>query len=543
MNLNIFQNLDLFSVGVVVAATVVLGFSVYFSNPKSITNKTFLWFALVTAIWGVVNYSAYQTNNPVYVLWLLRLIMFFAVWQAFAFFQFCFVFPQTERKFSKTYIITLIPLVIATSLIALTPLLFSKIVHLSEAGTVSDPDRGPGLFLFAPVAVGLVLAGLAILFKKVLFIREPEFKRNVKLVLAGSLIMFTLIIVFNFVIPILMHNRNFIPLGALFVFPFIAFTSYAVIKHRLFNIKVLATEILTVVLAIVTFLETIFSNSVGILIFRSSIFLLVLSFGVLLIRSVRKEVEQREQLQVLTNKLSLANVELKKLDKAKSEFVSIASHQLRTPLTASKGYLSLVLGGTYGKLEEKLLKPLHNVYESNERLIRLVNDLLSLSRIESGKIKLEPEQLNLQELIQSVIEELDIKAKQKNLQLLFKESSQPLPSVFADREKIRNVILNLIDNAIRYTEKGSITTAVEQVKNNVHLSVTDTGAGMTKVELDKLFESFSRGQAGMKLSTEGAGLGLYIARQFVKMHKGRIWAESPGKGQGSTFHVELPIKT
>ncbi len=249
-----------------------------------------------------------------------------------------------------------------------------------------------------------------------------------------------------------------------------------------------------------------------------------------------------QELQKLTAELATANEELKRLDKAKSEFVSIASHQLRTPLTASKGYISLVLEGTYGALEEKFKKPLQKVYYSNERLIHLVNDLLSLSRIESGKMKLEQEPTDVGEIVKSVIEELQIKAEERGLKLVFKKPTTAPPQVSLDKEKIRNVVLNLIDNAIRYTKEGSITTSIAQENGKLHIAVQDTGEGMTKEEIGKLFESFSRGQAGAKLSTEGAGLGLYIARQFVEMHKGKIWAESTGKGKGSTFHVELPIK-
>jgi len=255
-----------------------------------------------------------------------------------------------------------------------------------------------------------------------------------------------------------------------------------------------------------------------------------------------EEVEQKEELQTLTYKLERANVELKKLDAAKSEFISIASHQLRTPLTATKGYLSLALEGTYGKLSEKVREPIAKVYESNERLIRLVNDLLSLSRIESGKMKLEPVDTNIEEMIASIVDELKVKAAQKNLELIFQEPKPALPILRVDSEKVRNAVLNIIDNSIRYTNIGSITVRTAQLENAIRITITDTGEGMTKEEIAKLFQSFSRGQAGAKLSTEGAGLGLYIAKQFVQMHNGRIWAESPGEGRGSVFHIELPVR-
>ena len=124
----------------------------------------------------------------------------------------------------------------------------------------------------------------------------------------------------------------------------------------------------------------------------------------------------------------------------------------------------------------------------------------------------------------------------------FEKLEKPLPKILIDRNKIRQAILNVVDNAIRYTEKGGVTIQLKIENLKLKIIVSDTGAGMTKYELSKMFESFSRGAAGTRLYTEGTGLGLYIARRYMEMHNGKIWAESPGKGKGSTFYIELPIK-
>jgi signal transduction histidine kinase len=247
------------------------------------------------------------------------------------------------------------------------------------------------------------------------------------------------------------------------------------------------------------------------------------------------QVEQR------TKELKEAYGELKKLDKAKSEFISIASHQLRTPLTAIKGYISMMLEKSYGKPPTKMEKPLENIYASNERLIKLVNDLLNVSRIEAGRTEMNFEKVALDEIITSVIEELKGVADKKNIYLKFKKPQKPLPKILADRDKIRQVIINIVDNAIRYTEKGGVTIKCKVQNGKCKIEITDTGEGMTKEEISHLFESFSRGTAGTRFWTEGAGLGLYIAKKFIDFHKGKIWAESPGEGKGSTFYIELPM--
>jgi signal transduction histidine kinase len=251
--------------------------------------------------------------------------------------------------------------------------------------------------------------------------------------------------------------------------------------------------------------------------------------------NLEREVEKR------TEELQKAYEELKKLDDAKSEFISIASHQLRTPLTAIKGYISMILENTYGKLIVKMRGPLENVYASNERLLKLVNDLLNVSRIESGKLEFKQEKTSIEKIISGVVGDLTLQAGNKNLYLKFEAPKVSLPEITIDGEKIRQALLNIVDNAIKYTQKGGVTIKVKTNNNKYCVQITDTGEGMTQDEISGLFESFSRGKAGNKLWTEGSGLGLYVAKKFIEMHKGKIWTESEGKGKGSTFFIELPI--
>ncbi|MFH1401894.1 MAG: HAMP domain-containing sensor histidine kinase, partial [Parcubacteria group bacterium] len=234
--------------------------------------------------------------------------------------------------------------------------------------------------------------------------------------------------------------------------------------------------------------------------------------------------------------------ELQKLDKAKSEFISIASHQLRTPLAAMKGYISMIVDENYGPISSQIKTKLQNVFLSNERLIKMVNDLLNVSRIESGRIDLDIRATPIEDIIKGVVEILKLQAENKKLDLVWKKPANALPKALIDPDKTRDIILNIIDNAIKYTQKGRVEVSAKAKSNSVLISITDTGEGMSEDEIAKMFKSFSRGAAGNQLFTEGMGLGLYIARQFTEMQKGKIWAQSPGKGKGSIFFIELPIK-
>jgi len=244
-----------------------------------------------------------------------------------------------------------------------------------------------------------------------------------------------------------------------------------------------------------------------------------------------------------TGELKKANQELKTLDQAKSDFISIASHQLRTPLTVIKGYGSMMLEGSFGQIPKPIEENLQKIYDSNERLIALVEDLLNISRIESGRLQFNFEAGQLEDMAASVTEELAPNAVKKGLVLKYNHPKKPLPAIRLDKTKLRQVVINLIDNAVKYTEKGSITVDVTSDGASIKLCVADTGMGVSAANLPNLFKKFSRGEATSVIHTEGTGLGLYVGKMMIEAHKGHIWAESPGEGKGSRFCFEIPINT
>lgn len=251
--------------------------------------------------------------------------------------------------------------------------------------------------------------------------------------------------------------------------------------------------------------------------------------------TLQREVDRK------TKNLKAANARLKELDKAKSEFISLASHQLRTPLTAIKGYLSMVLEGMWGKLNEEQEAKLKRVFISTERLISLVEDLLTVSRIESGRLEFSLQKTSLEPIIENLVQDFEHTIKTEGLYLTYQKPDKPLPMINADQLKIRQVFQNLIDNAIHYTKKGGITITAKKADQKIIVSIQDTGIGISAKEYPLLFKKFSRGGNAIKTFTEGTGLGLYLCAKIVEGHKGRVWAESAGEGKGSTFFVELPV--
>jgi signal transduction histidine kinase len=234
-----------------------------------------------------------------------------------------------------------------------------------------------------------------------------------------------------------------------------------------------------------------------------------------------------------------ANEKLTALDQAKSEFMSIASHQLRTPLAGIIGYLDMLNEEDYGKLDEKQKPIIHDVLEASQRLSRLVNTLLNVTRIEAGRFVMNYTKVPFADVIESMYKELKPTATKKNVKLIY--NKQPLPEIEVDTDKIKDVLLNLTDNAIKYTPKGTVEIFAEATNKTVHVWVKDTGVGIDPKEVNNLFSKFVRGSEIARVNPNGSGLGLFIAKKAVEGHGGKIWAASEGKGKGTEFHFEIPI--
>lgn len=323
---------------------------------------------------------------------------------------------------------------------------------------------------------------------------------------------------------------------------FIGFLAYLIVRFQAFNIKLLGAQALTMTQFILIGSMLFFAKSEVNRILTLITLLITTGAGWFLVKSVRKEVERKEELQMMSDRLATANQELKRLDNAKSEFISIASHQLRTPLTAIKGYTSLILEGSYGKIDNQIQDVINKVYAANSRLIELVENLLSISRLESGRMQYNFQLVQLADIVKDTISMFAVIAKKQNINLEVITPEMPLPLLSLDAGKIREVISNLVDNALKYTETGSVTVTMQQIDNEkVRLSVKDTGIGIKKEDLEHIFLKFARSKETEKLYVGGTGLGLYVGRTFIEKHGGRLWAESAGHGLGSEFIFELPI--
>jgi signal transduction histidine kinase len=228
----------------------------------------------------------------------------------------------------------------------------------------------------------------------------------------------------------------------------------------------------------------------------------------------------------------------KKINK-NNDFIAIASHQLRTPLTIIKGYISMILEGQLGEVkEEKVKAALAAVYQANERLIHLTDNLLEVSQLEDQEIHINLEKFNFADVARETVEEMRPKAASKNLSLTITLPQEDF-LIFADELMLRQVLINLLDNATKYTSQGGITLSAAKDNNKLLVSIIDTGPGLEIKDLNGLFGRFARRNILQK-NQESFGLGLYVCKLIIEAHHGKIWAETRGGNFGFKVSFEIP---
>ena len=253
----------------------------------------------------------------------------------------------------------------------------------------------------------------------------------------------------------------------------------------------------------------------------------------------KMNLKTNDEFMILNDKFNEMIEVLKENQKLKDEFVFIAAHELRTPVTAIKGYVSMILEDSFGEVPEKIRENLMVVNSSNDRLVQLVQDLLQVARSDAGKMKVEMTELDIVKNIKHVIQEIKSLADKKGIELVYTEENSI--QVQADTYKLKEVLINIIGNAIKYTlDNGSIEIEHEEKDGMLITKIKDHGMGMTQEEVNNLFQKFYRVQNSDTAKIEGTGLGLFICKEIIERMGGKIWVESK-KGEGSVFSFSLKV--
>lgn len=348
---------------------------------------------------------------------------------------------------------------------------------------------------------------------------------------------FSLFFMFHFGLIVLLPTYflvdEFIFLGDYLSLVILGLSSYAIFHKDMFDINVVVSEIIA--LSMTSLLGArIFANATYVDPYLDMIlFSLSLVFSIILIRTMRAESQSKKELEVLNKKLS-------EMDSRKNEFISVAAHELRAPLTAVKGYLSMLLEGDGGELPIDAQGYVQDTLVPTERMIRLVNNLLNVASIEENRMVFQIEKVHLRELVENVYNQFKTEASRRELSfdLIVDENLSDL--VLVDRDRLPEVIINYLSNALKYTEIGGVSVKlINPNPNTVRVEVIDTGPGISLQEQERLFQKFYRAQ-GTAGRTIGTGLGLYICKLLVNRFGGQIGVISD-TGKGSNFWFELPV--
>lgn len=696
-----------------VASLVVLGVFTVQTNPHQRANQYFGLVCSFITIWVVVNFLA--DSDPAHSLLWTRLAFWSASLGVGSFVLFAGVFPQRMFR-SRSFNVAVITGSLTMATITLLP---DFIPAVSFDGTTANVIPG-GLYpLFIWYFVAYMLAAFGLLIRAERRERRSA-RERVRFVFAGVLLMVSAISLTNLFLPLVIGSNPWAKYGSYFTLVFVAFTSYAIVKHRLFNVRAVVArsvaytllvatlaggyglavfavsfyifpdsqnsldqDIIYIVLAVllaITFqplkaffecvtdrflfrdhydsqevlndlgkilvgeikLERVMSRSLQLLaqrlkithahlyVFDDNRIYQVAHYGSIperlptvarlqLLRhrlAVADELERGKEKETLetfnirlslhvktknelvgylllgdklngdiyvdqdvqlleiftqelavaitnakaydeiahfnatlqqkvdeaTHKLRQANARLKELDVTKDEFISMASHQLRTPLTSIKGYLSMIVEGDAGRITSQQKEFIGYAYESSRQMAGLVTDLLNVSRMSAGKFYIEKSPVDLGEMIEGEIDQLRNHAKEKGLKLTFDPSKKRLPLLQLDASKTRQVVMNFIDNAVYYTQKGSVKVSLEQHKDQVELRVSDTGIGVPTHARTQLFTKFYRADNAKNVRPDGSGLGLFLAKRVIEDQDGTIIFESE-EGKGSTFGFSFPIQS
>ena len=529
-------NVDFRTIILAVIAVVnyVLGVSILLSG-KQRSSKFFFYTTISVVVWTIGINLYIQPGVSIFTYFFSAINYSAAACIGVFFFYFAYFFNQEDKAVPRTLrLISCIGLAIIILLIVspgLSERLIVKEIYEERGGKVEVYGALYPLFVF--FIAGNFFAGLGVLLNK---FRKASgvLRTQLGYITFGTGLSIFSGITTNIVLPNLDVGLSSLDwLGPTGTFIMIIFVFIAIRKHSLWNFKLIAIEVFTSLMSIILILQILFSTSTEAQIAQIITFITMLAFSYFLIKGLLHGVETREKMEKLANSLRLANEKLQEIDSEKSDFVSITSHQFRTPLTVIKGYTSMLLEGSYGSVTNKeQYHVLEQIFRASQRLVLLIEDFLNISRLEKGEMHYVFKPVDLRKLLSENISQFKITIKEERIRFTFNADLGETYVVRADENKIQQVIRNVIDNAIKYTSTGGeITITLSRMKKDglIRVAVADNGIGIQSDMMNRLFEKFSRAKGISRLHTEGRGLGLYISKQIIAAHGGRIWAESRGK--------------
>ncbi|MCX6785383.1 MAG: HAMP domain-containing sensor histidine kinase [Candidatus Komeilibacteria bacterium] len=527
--------------------SLILGFFILFKGRKNLPNQILFFITFFFSAWVFLDSIFWASNRSdvIMFVWSLQ-ILFEPLVHAGCLYLIYVLANKKDAPFM-------------TKLIA-GALYLPLIIFVPTAYSLSGFDLSSCLSVEGPIAlyytylIEIIFSLWLVIysFRKYRIFKVKDARKEIlNLTLGAVLLLFSFSL--GNIISSFSEDWRYAQIG-LFTMPiFIGFLVYSIVKFKTFNIKLVAAQALVIAIIILIGSQFFFiQNSINRTLTAISLGLIII-FGWWLVRSVKVEIKRKEE-------LAIANAELQKLDQAKNDFINIASHQLKTPISVIKGVISLVQDGTMDSFNEAKKKEFFEGARIKcQKLEIIVKDILNATSLINSKYSVmdkDVEAIALRELFAKIIKDFESEIKEREIEVRLLPSKEILPIIYGQRKYLEEAFSNLLTNAIKYTPSPKKTSDIRDTRigkafininlkrggdKNVIISVADNGIGISKEDLPKLFKKFSRGQNAVNMYTDGTGLGLFVIKEIVEGHGGKVWVESE-LNKGSTFFVDLPIR-
>jgi signal transduction histidine kinase len=507
----------------VVFLALLLGFFIFISSKDRLGARLFFLISILFSIWvslAIITWIAVYSNT-VQFSWDILSVIEILIYISFIYFTYVFVNKKDLRLRSKILL-----------LIAIIPVLFNlffqkESFNLLNCESVFNPIWYY-IYTFEVVSIFIVIfICLKSIFSK--NIMDQVLRRQIILVLYGSVLFLGIFSATNILGDlVLTYEINL--LGPIGMISFLTFLSYIIIRFKAFNIKLIATQALVWVLVILIGSQFFFIQNNTNRILAAITLIMTIIVGIFLVRSVKKEVALREDLEIANNN--------------QQSLIHFISHQLKGFFTKSKMIFAGILEDDFEKSSDTLKEAAKEGLLSDDNAVVMIQSILGVANYRKGIITYNMENVDLIEIVNNVCDSFTNEITAKGLELKKDISESPV-MILADHTQISQVIKNLIDNSIKYTPAGSIKVSLKarsvNNKKKAVFEVEDTGVGLSESDKSRLFTEGGKGEESLKLNVNSTGYGLYIVKKIVENHHGKIWAESEGRGKGSIFYAVFEL--
>ena len=530
---NVFSSLIYYSHIAPLLFSLLLGLIVLFNNPKAVVNRILFSITAFFSIWVYFDLILWASELPKYIMFFwsaivpIELLIYASAWYLVA------VFANHGRDIPLSR-----KVIVVASFAPIFALAHTPYNLLGFDFTNCDREAIEGPLVQYLYALELIVVGWIALIAIRAYRKIEDLKERMQhLILSMGVLCFLFFfsagnILVSYFLDVDWSYEQY----KLFGMPlFVALIAYSAVRFKTFNLKVITAQVLVIALAVLVFSLLFLQNLSNVRIISGITFLLVSILGFILVRNVRKEIEQREMIEIQEKELEIAN-------KQQENLLHFISHEIKGFLTGGQNAFAGIIEGDYGVPPAPMKVLAQSALIKMREGVATVMNILDASNLKKGTVTYKKEKMDVKGLVEDAVAHLRESAEAKGLTLNLQSTEGGVCVMQGDKEKIeQHVIRNLVDNAIRYTHEGSIDVSLACIKNKIRFSVKDTGVGISDEDRPRLFTEGGHGKDSIKVNVDSTGYGLFIAKQVTEAHGGTIRAESEGAGKGSEFIVELPV--